>query len=343
MATNTEKLGLKKPSQEDFYNVEDFNENFQKIDDFASRKDNPHGVTAKQVGAWATSSNGMIADSANADDLYHSGYFRVDSTFINTPTTPVAGDILLVFPWDVNSVLQIYSSGYSLWFRKAIYLVANARTWGDWKRIATISEVLPLSGGTLTGDTGVYRDGAYPQLYAGNDFNNRAALIYTDIATQLHCSIDAINTALLLNNERKVDLNNLLQLYTSSGATYKVYGEHNLPNPVRIATGSYVGTGTYGVDNQNTLTFDFDVKEVVIFKTLYNPSHNYGNFEENCYGDAKQEFLYGGSTFEVSNGNGNKGTTSFTMSGKTLSWYNPKNNEFQMNKSGVTYCYIAKG
>ena len=34
MATNTNKLNLKKPAPEDFYNVEDFNENFQKIDDF---------------------------------------------------------------------------------------------------------------------------------------------------------------------------------------------------------------------------------------------------------------------------------------------------------------------
>lgn len=46
----TENLELKKPAQEDFYNVDDFNENFQKIDDFAGRKDNPHNVTKAQVG-----------------------------------------------------------------------------------------------------------------------------------------------------------------------------------------------------------------------------------------------------------------------------------------------------
>ena len=33
MATNTTNLGLIKPSSEDFYNIENFNENFQKIDD----------------------------------------------------------------------------------------------------------------------------------------------------------------------------------------------------------------------------------------------------------------------------------------------------------------------
>ena len=35
MAENTKNLGLKKPTQKEFYNIDDFNENFQKIDDFA--------------------------------------------------------------------------------------------------------------------------------------------------------------------------------------------------------------------------------------------------------------------------------------------------------------------
>ena len=50
MATNTEILGLKKESSADFYNIETFNDNFDKIDAFAGRKDNPHGVTKTQVG-----------------------------------------------------------------------------------------------------------------------------------------------------------------------------------------------------------------------------------------------------------------------------------------------------
>ena len=36
MAENTKNLGLVKPSKEDFYNIEDFNLNFQRIDDFLS-------------------------------------------------------------------------------------------------------------------------------------------------------------------------------------------------------------------------------------------------------------------------------------------------------------------
>lgn len=51
MGTKTNTLNLTLPAKEDFYNVEEFNQNFQKIDDFANRKDNPHEVTAAQVGA----------------------------------------------------------------------------------------------------------------------------------------------------------------------------------------------------------------------------------------------------------------------------------------------------
>lgn len=50
MATNTENLGLKKDLSTDFYDIETFNANFDKIDEFAGRKDNPHGVTKAQVG-----------------------------------------------------------------------------------------------------------------------------------------------------------------------------------------------------------------------------------------------------------------------------------------------------
>lgn len=46
----TENLGLKKPSQDDYYNVDDFNYNADAIDEFCGRTDNPHDVTKEQVG-----------------------------------------------------------------------------------------------------------------------------------------------------------------------------------------------------------------------------------------------------------------------------------------------------
>lgn len=57
MAENTKFLNLKKPTPEEFYNIEDFNENFQKIDDFA----NGIKLTKEQVGL------GNVDNTSDAD------------------------------------------------------------------------------------------------------------------------------------------------------------------------------------------------------------------------------------------------------------------------------------
>ena len=50
MSTQTTNLQLIKPSEDDFYDIAVQNENMDKIDTFCGRKDNPHEVTAEQVG-----------------------------------------------------------------------------------------------------------------------------------------------------------------------------------------------------------------------------------------------------------------------------------------------------
>ena len=57
MAENTKFLNLKKPAPEDFYDVNDFNENFQKIDDFADGLK----FTKEQVGL------GNVDNTSDAD------------------------------------------------------------------------------------------------------------------------------------------------------------------------------------------------------------------------------------------------------------------------------------
>lgn len=50
MATYTKNLNLKKPAQEDFYNVDDFNENFQKLDDDANNHQLKTYTDLSQIG-----------------------------------------------------------------------------------------------------------------------------------------------------------------------------------------------------------------------------------------------------------------------------------------------------
>ena len=106
----------------------------------------------------------------------------------------------------------------------------------------------------------------------------------------------------------------------------------------RIATGSYVGTGTYGQSSPNSLTFPFPPLFVLIC-TGGDPTYpNYGNSYSDC-------FLLRPLTTCVSTGNSCRNTV--TWSGNTVSWYvqPDQTNEHigQNNTSGYTYRYIAFG
>ena len=57
--TQTPNLGLTIPAPGDWADIDALNANFQAIDDFADRKDNPHKVTAEQAGAVPTAKIGQ--------------------------------------------------------------------------------------------------------------------------------------------------------------------------------------------------------------------------------------------------------------------------------------------
>lgn len=132
----------------------------------------------------------------------------------------------------------------------------------------------------------------------------------------------------------------------SDGNTYTLLGQ--LGDKVRIATGSYTGTGTYGSSNPNSLTFDFEPKLVFMFR---NKLPMYGDVNSSAY-----QPVYGttiGMTAEYSrslfNIYGRRTGDDYYLyakksnDGKTLSWYHEASASAQINNSGVTYQYIAIG
>ena len=129
---------------------------------------------------------------------------------------------------------------------------------------------------------------------------------------------------------------------------------------VQIATGSYVGTGTFGESNPNVLTFDFEPYAVFVFQDSYVPVRVSSSLV--VYSNTFVCFLKGGASVKVASGTripgigGNPSYVSdttaempYTISGKTISWYNTGSNEnnlgptSQMNISGTTYHYMAIG
>lgn len=106
---------------------------------------------------------------------------------------------------------------------------------------------------------------------------------------------------------------------------------------VKIATGSYTGTGKHGTNNKNSLTFPFSPK--VVFVGWPNTRTEFTNFIAVNSGSTVQRTTSGGSgTLSVPM------EFSFSADGKTLYWFSEMNSEqYQNNKSGVVYNYVAIG
>ena len=108
---------------------------------------------------------------------------------------------------------------------------------------------------------------------------------------------------------------------------------------VNIETGSYMGTGTVGPSNQNTLTFSFEPKVVFISARDTSSATGYGI-------GAIVPFINGSNIayVVVKNTSAPFAVMFATFSGNSLSWYSGDNLPYsQLNYSGVQYCYVALG
>lgn len=112
--------------------------------------------------------------------------------------------------------------------------------------------------------------------------------------------------------------------------------------PLRVETGSYVGTGTYGVNNPCSLTLPFEPKLFIVGDTdgRKGTKGNYLYFALPIFlGDTyeKIDWKFGGTT-----------ATQYTLmkrEGSTISWYInfTGSGSDQLNGTGTTYYYYAIG
>lgn len=130
------------------------------------------------------------------------------------------------------------------------------------------------------------------------------------------------------------------QTVTSHGKTepeYTIEYLGKLGDKARVQVLSYVGTGTYGADNPNSLTFDFVPKVVIISKitadsapwALFLPPILSGIYSKRAYN------ITGVTT---------KQTDSFAkINKKTLSWFSTNGFTPQLNSQSDKYTAIAIG
>lgn len=118
-----------------------------------------------------------------------------------------------------------------------------------------------------------------------------------------------------------------------AGTTIEYLGK--LGDKAMVQVVSYVGTGTYGSSNPNSLTFDFVPKMVFIFSQLYSNAHVYN---ASIVPDAGVF-----STYITSDGdNTMSGFCNITRKNKTITWY-CNDVGVQLNISGVKYFAVAIG
>lgn len=134
-----------------------------------------------------------------------------------------------------------------------------------------------------------------------------------------------------------------------AGYTFNSLGQlGNFGNKAQIATGSYVGTGTYGSSNPNSLTFDFAPKMVFMLgrDVQYFGRFPYsgGNTHIFVMNMALLTETYNerlGFTYDASTSYESYGKRS--ADSKTIYWYNTSSALSQCNSVNRTYYYLAIG
>ena len=102
----------------------------------------------------------------------------------------------------------------------------------------------------------------------------------------------------------------------------------------KIAYGTYIGTGEYGPNHQNSLTFDFEPK---LFIVQYKAGPAFSDFNGIAYVPAI--VLRGTNAAYLKQGV----YENFFWEGNTISWFNDNAEIQQHNAHGATYFYIAIG
>lgn len=106
---------------------------------------------------------------------------------------------------------------------------------------------------------------------------------------------------------------------------------------VKIEAGSYIGTGTYGADNPNTLTFSFEPKMVIV-------AYRYDR-DDYIYAYAAGIMFFQRAIISLTSSSGAIGSGVLAVPGwrHALEWFSTVSAEAQGNRSDATYHYLAIG
>ena len=315
-------------------------------------KDGSDPITPADIGAYTkTESDTLLANKmsndlgqASANLLEWASAQTFGGSFIINPAVTTTG--VPVVAWYAG-LLEVNSAGRKMTITRSsggapiTYVnVTAAGVWQGWQQFATATDLdtkVSKSGDTMTGDLWLVANENGAVRVSGWDGPNGGK------SMTIEASKTGGGKGRLILNSGSYDTSLIFQKYEGD-TFYNTWNVLHTGNAQalgfsKIATGSYVGTGTYYSNNPNSLTFDFEPKMLAVVAGGSTPS---------CAGF----LIVRGQTY--SNGIGSYSSSSvelnlnITWAGKTVSWWS--SNTFdsgkqyaQMNAQDVTYFYVALG
>lgn len=247
-----------------------------------------------------------------------------------TPVTYTYGDLSIDQSTGAVSIsnaqtitLDIYSSVSDFYVLVGKYFTPDKTVSQSWGSVKT------LTAGTIYRIT----DSGYIKYYSDED----STYVYSqhiDVITSIYSAGDPGDWQYLQSSSRSAYPDS----GTSGGYEYEYLGIpfDNAVDGMKTDTGSYVGTGTYGAANPNTLTMKFEPKFVIFWQGSIGSSVVDVSSTNPFY------WIYNGDKMFPTSSTNNYNCF-VTLNGTTLTWYSPRNKYAQYNDETKEYHYVAIG
>ena len=310
-----------------------------------------NGLTyAENIGRYSTDLNNELQQGGYATTIC-----RYDNSTLNTPTlTPYTHRMAITNTSGEYAVQLCIPTGEGRLYIRTL----NQAGISEWiviynqievdENMSILSQVaensyVKKSGDTITGDVSLYNS-YHPALRVGVDGSNTTHIFYTQNKTvDIYNWTNGEPTTLSLGNVNSMLLRDIFKLWVGA-KDYQIYGDHNASELgiSKVATGTYVGTGTGGAGNPSLLTLPFTPK--VVFISLEGQ-------ENRC--EATLPLVYGsriGLVFSSTSSNWSTHSAfplNLVWENNTLYFTYTLNatsvDQRQLNISGLTYRWIIYG
>ena len=193
--------------------------------------------------------------------------------------------------------------------------------------------------------------GTTSDINTGNVYKGKSNIVKTTSGSQSYSCLITCSVCASGKGEpefiQSSDRNAYPDSGTEDGYEYEYLGTpfDNAREAPKVATGSYVGTGTYGSGNPNSLTFKFTPKLLFVAGVFGRP---------NTTGNGTMTIITATETEAYSNvqyREDSATSVTYRFEGNTVTWWSTQgsfsstsqNGAQQGNKAGVTYYYLALG